>query len=171
MPTHLDRSSLTVLDSLSCQLVSLLSDVDCPFTSSFANSFSRSFIQILLCFLTHFRSRRYRGLRPLFGFAPKQTKGSSAWRTTYIVLQSHKRTSVPSSEVWFPYICINTSLDKNIWPPSKMKKKYCLQFLSYQNQIYERQGIKTIKFKIRNFNSFLYVYKHLCLILKFCFTI
>ena len=28
-----------------------------------------------------------RGLRPLFGFAPKQTKGSSAWRTTYIVSQ------------------------------------------------------------------------------------
>ena len=37
--------------------------------------------------LTNFRSRQDRGLRPLFGFAPKQTKGSSAWRTTYIVLQ------------------------------------------------------------------------------------
>ena len=27
----------------------------------------------------------FRGLRPLFGFAPKQTKGSPAWRTTYTV--------------------------------------------------------------------------------------
>ena len=26
-----------------------------------------------------------RGLRPLFGFTPKQTKGLSAWRSTYIV--------------------------------------------------------------------------------------
>ena len=41
-----------------------------------------------LAFSSHFRSRRDRGLRPLFGFAPKQTKGSSAWWTTYIVLQT-----------------------------------------------------------------------------------
>ena len=33
---------------------------------------------------------------PLSGFAPKQTKGSSAWRTTYIVLQSDtERNIVP----------------------------------------------------------------------------
>ena len=48
-------------------------------------SFS-SFVQFLSRSLTHFRSRRDHGLRPLFGFAPKQTKGSSAWLTTYIVL-------------------------------------------------------------------------------------
>ena len=29
-------------------------------------------------------------LMPLFGFAPKQTKGSSAWRTTHIVSQLYK---------------------------------------------------------------------------------
>ena len=46
----------------------------------------RLFVQLLTRSLIHFRSRRDRGLRPLFGFAPKQTKGSSAWRTIYIVL-------------------------------------------------------------------------------------
>ena len=52
-----------------------------PSLSSLVQLFSRS--------LTHFRSRRYRGLRPLFGFAPKLTMGSSAWWTTYIVLQKN----------------------------------------------------------------------------------
>ena len=37
MPTYLDRSSLTALDPLSCQLVSLLSGVDWPLASPFAN--------------------------------------------------------------------------------------------------------------------------------------
>ena len=32
---------------------------------------------------------RSRIQNPLSGFAPKQTKESSAWRTTYIVLQKH----------------------------------------------------------------------------------
>ena len=33
---------------------------------------------------------RSRVQNPLSGFAPKQTKGSSAWRTTYIVLHFYK---------------------------------------------------------------------------------
>ena len=39
------------------------------------------------CSRTHFRSREISSPNPLSGFAPKQTKGSSAWRTTNIVLQ------------------------------------------------------------------------------------
>ena len=40
--------------------------------------------------LTHFRSPEISSPNPLSGFAPKQTKGSSDWRTTYIVLQQGK---------------------------------------------------------------------------------
>ena len=88
IPNHLDWSSLTALDSLSCRLVSLLSGVDWPLASPFANCLlwvplSHS----LLAFPSYFRWRRDSELRPLFGFAPKQTKRSPAWRTTYIVLQ------------------------------------------------------------------------------------
>ena len=88
MPTHLDRSSLTATGLTHTNWPLLLSLVDWSLASPFANCllwvplsnyYWRS--------LTHFRSRRDRGLRPLFGFAPKHTKGSSAWRTTYIVLQ------------------------------------------------------------------------------------
>ena len=94
MPTHLDRSSFTALGPISCQLVSLLSGVDWPLASPFANCLLlSSFVQLLSRSLTHFRSRRDRGLRPLFGFAPKQTKGSSAWRTTYVVLQGNWDTN------------------------------------------------------------------------------
>ena len=38
------------------------------------------------------------------------------------------------------YIYIYIPPDKSIKPPSKMKKKYCLQFLNYENTIYERLG-------------------------------
>ena len=86
MPTHLDRSSLTVLDSLSCRLIT--SAVRCRLATRVTLRqlpSLGSFVQLLSRSLT--RSRQDRGLRPLFGFAPKQTKGSSACRTTYIVLQ------------------------------------------------------------------------------------
>ena len=88
MPTHLDRSSLTALDPISSDLSLLLSSDDWPLASPFANCFlwvplsNSNWLS-----LTHSRSRRDRRLRPLLGFAPKQTKGSSAWRTTYKVLQ------------------------------------------------------------------------------------
>ena len=89
MPTHLDRSSLTAAGLSHADWSFLLSGVDWPLASPFANwllwvalsnSYWRSF--------TYFWSRRDPESRPLFGFAPKQTKGSSAWRTPYIVLQS-----------------------------------------------------------------------------------
>ena len=83
MPTHLDRSSLTATGlSLSCRLVTS------AVASAFANCLlwvplSNSLTRVPLPTSGHVENR---GLRPLFGFAPKQTKGSSAWRTTYIVL-------------------------------------------------------------------------------------
>ena len=89
MPTYLDRSSLTSLDPLSCRrLLSLLSGVDWPLASPFANCLLlHPFVS-----LSHWRSLPTSGHveisspNPLFGFAPKQTKGSSAWWTPYIVL-------------------------------------------------------------------------------------
>ena len=43
-------------------------------------------LTLWLAFPSYFRSRRDLESKP-FGFSPKQTKGLSAWRTTYIVLQ------------------------------------------------------------------------------------
>ena len=56
---------------------------------SLASPFTNSFCRFLCPNPTRFPlpTSGYvedRGLRPLFGFAPKQTKGSSAWWTTYI---------------------------------------------------------------------------------------
>ena len=43
----------------------------------------------------HFRIRRdFRSKNPLSGFAPKQTKESSAWRATYIVLHEDKKSAI-----------------------------------------------------------------------------
>ena len=91
MPTHLDRSSFTGLDSLSCQLVT--SAVRCRLATRV------TLRQLLLLSpfvsLSDWRSLPTSGHvkisspNPLSGFAPKQTKRSSAWRTTYIVLQKH----------------------------------------------------------------------------------
>ena len=89
MPTHLDRSFRTALDPISCQLVSLLSGVDWPLVSLFANCPLR----VPLSHSSDWRSLPTFGHveisspNPLSCFAPKQTKGSSAWRTTYIMLQ------------------------------------------------------------------------------------
>ena len=95
MPTHLDRSSLTAAGlslSLSLmRLVSQMSGVDSqpPLCVSRRQlTFPGSFFQ-----LSDWRSLPTSGRveilspNPLSGFAPKQTKESSAWRTTYIVLQ------------------------------------------------------------------------------------
>ena len=88
MQTHLDRSSFTGtgLTHVDCSL--LLSVVDCPLASPFANCLLLSpFVS-----LSDWHSLPTSGHveisspNPLSGFAPKQTKGSSAWRTTYIVL-------------------------------------------------------------------------------------
>ena len=88
--THLDSSSLAALDlilsdwSLCCPVSTALSVVrrQPPSSSSFSNS--------LLAF--HYPlpvTPRSRVQNPLSGFAPKQTKKSSAWRTSYIVLHQN----------------------------------------------------------------------------------
>ena len=66
-----------------------LSAVRCrlPLASPFANCLIRVPLSTSFsCSLTHFRSRRISSPNPLSGFAPKQTKWSSAWWATYIVL-------------------------------------------------------------------------------------
>ena len=75
------------LDPISCQLVSLLSGVDWPLSSPFANCF----LSVPLSNSSHVPLPtsghvEISSPNPLFSFAPKQTKGSSAWRTTYVVL-------------------------------------------------------------------------------------
>ena len=68
-------------------LVSLLSGFDCPVRRPSPTASLSSFVQ-----LSDWRSLptsghvEISGPNSLSGFAPKQTKGSSDWRTTYIVL-------------------------------------------------------------------------------------
>ena len=57
---------------------------------------------------------------PLSGFVPKQTKGSSAWRTTYIVLQHTE-----FSKVYKNFKC----LYKKVWKPIECTT-YLYNFLS-----------------------------------------
>ena len=89
MLTHLDWSSLIAAGPYLIQLVS--SAVRCwlqlPLSVSHRQLTSLgSFFQLLtrvpLPISSHVEDH---GFRPLFGFAPKQTKGSSAWRTLFIV--------------------------------------------------------------------------------------
>ena len=70
--------------------------VDWSLTSPFANC------ELLSPFLSHSLTSipsplsvtsRSRVQNPLSGFAPKQTKESSAWRTTYKVLHTHQTTT------------------------------------------------------------------------------
>ena len=87
MPTHLDRSSLTAT-GLSLSLMA--TGHSCHPSPTASSEF--------LCLtptglpLTTSGHIEISNPNPLFGFAPKQTKGSSAWRTTNIVLQC---------KVWF----------------------------------------------------------------------
>ena len=82
-----------LLDSISCRLVSSLSGVDLNCSTatqrlSSPTAFSGFLVltlpRVALPTSGHVEDR---GLRPLLGFVLKQTKGSSAWRTTYIVSQ------------------------------------------------------------------------------------
>ena len=88
MPTHLERSSLTGTGLTHDDWSILLSGVDWPLASPFANCLlwvplSNS-SRVPLPTSGHVEISNP---NPLSGFALKQTKGSSAWRTTYIVLQ------------------------------------------------------------------------------------
>ena len=87
MLNHLDRTSLTdswTLSHADCSL--LLSGVDWPLASPFANSFFSVPLSNSL-----WRSLPNSGRVEIAGsglcLVSRQTKGSSAWRTTYIVLQ------------------------------------------------------------------------------------
>ena len=91
MPTHLDRSSLTAAGLSLIRLVSQMSRVDshCHSVSLVANSFSKFLCptpRLVLPWLLPVTSEIC-SPNSLSGFAPKQTKGSSAWRNTYIVSQ------------------------------------------------------------------------------------
>ena len=90
MPTHLDSIFFTVAGPhlMLTRLSAPVSGVDCPCPCPVANSLSS--------FPNQLSSRvplplpatlRFQFQNPLSGFAPKQTKESSAWRATYIVLQ------------------------------------------------------------------------------------
>ena len=84
----LTRSSSLSLDPISCWLASLLR---CPESTALVRvpspTLSSSFFHSLLASCYHFRIRRdFMSKNPLSGFVPKQTKESSAWRATHIVL-------------------------------------------------------------------------------------
>ena len=93
----LTRSSFTGPSLLCYCLTAPVSGVDCISPCRLANSSVRGSTPTLsatfsnqLSFASpyHFRIRRdFRSKNPLSGFAPKQTKESSAWRATYIMLQ------------------------------------------------------------------------------------
>ena len=85
----LARSSFTGLDPLSCRLASLLrcpvsTPLRPPSPTPFSVPLSHSLAGVPSPLPVTSRSRVQ---NPLSGFAPKQTKESSAWWTTYIVLQ------------------------------------------------------------------------------------
>ena len=88
---HLLTRSSSLDPIFSAGLTAPVSGVDCPCPWFHANRLSAPFSnQLSLPSTYHFRIRRdFRSKNPLSGFAPKQTKESSAWRATYIVLQYH----------------------------------------------------------------------------------
>ena len=89
MPTYFDRSSLTALDSLCC-----------PVSTGHSRHPSPTAFCEFLCPTPDWRSLPTPGHveisspNPLSGFMPKQTKGASAWRTTYIVLHYNKKQNI-----------------------------------------------------------------------------
>ena len=133
MPTYPDRSS-SLLWTLSHPNSSLCCPVSTGHSRHPSQLFS-PFVQLFSRSLTHFRSRRDRRLRHLFGFAPKQTKGPSASRTTYIVLhyilQHQYRPSFKSNSIKIKWIIFrNLSLAKeglyfhfNFWLTNFLSKK------------------------------------------------
>ena len=80
----LTRSSFTGPYLLCYCLTAPVSSVNCPCPWFHANSQSAPFSnQLSFVSPYHFRIRRdFRSKNPLSGFAPKQTKESSAWRAT-----------------------------------------------------------------------------------------
>ena len=88
MPTHLDQSPSLLWTLSHADRSLLLSRVNSPLMSPFVHClpwvpFSDSSDWRSLLTSGHIKIS---GPNPLSGFVPKQTKGSSAWQTTYIVL-------------------------------------------------------------------------------------
>ena len=84
------------------RLSARVSTVDCLCPCPVANYFELLCpTNSLLASHYHFRTRRdFKSKNPLSGFAPKQTKESSAWRATHIVLQRvHKKLMVQESSL------------------------------------------------------------------------
>ena len=90
MPTHLDSIFFTVAGSyiMPTGLSAPVSGVDCPCPCPVANCLLELLFQLTLFSrsLPLPVTARFQVQNPLSGFAPKQTKESSAWRATYIVL-------------------------------------------------------------------------------------
>ena len=85
---HLLTRSYSLDPIFSAGLTAPVSGVDCPCPWFHANYLSAPFSnQLSFASPYHFRIRRdFRSKNPVSGFAPKQTKESSAWRATCIVL-------------------------------------------------------------------------------------
>ena len=95
-----DSSSLTALELISSDS-SLCSSVDWSLASPFVNTqLLISFVSLSLTGVPFLLpvTPRSQVSNPLSGFAPKQTKESSAWRTTYIVLHTLPLTLVIYSQ-------------------------------------------------------------------------
>ena len=71
-----------------------------------------------------FRLRRdFKSKNPLSGFEPKQTKESSAWRATYIVLQSTRSHIRFFGLFFFLFLLINTKSDRAVIGQKQKQKK------------------------------------------------
>ena len=101
--THEERwLILTGLPSLHLDSLSWDWSFRCPVSTSSATLRrpSPTAFSEFLCPAPHWRSLPTSGRveisspNPLSGFAPKQTKGSSAWRTTYMVSHTHTHTHI-----------------------------------------------------------------------------
>ena len=97
-----DSSSLTALDLISCRLVSLLSRFDSLCPSSLANCFLELLLSHSLTGVPFLLpvTPRSKVQDPLSGFAPKQTKESSAWQTPYIVLHKYLDLATELKKLW-----------------------------------------------------------------------
>ena len=131
MPTYLDRSS-----SLLWSLSHAHSSLCCPVSTGHSRHPSPTAPSEFLCptlwlaFPSYFRSRRDRGS----GFAPKQTKESSAWRTTYIVLQVYYIAPVDRGSI-NDQSRLSQALKKYF---STFRPKHLQKWTSVMNELVER---------------------------------
>ena len=135
---HLDSIFFTVAGP-SCHAASpLCSGVDCRLPLSVSRHQLRQLLfptNSLFASRYHFRIRRdFRSKNPLSGFAPKQTKESSAWRATHIVL--HLNTTRNNNNI----------IMKNFHEiyPYYHKGRATLKFHFYRKYLNDTNSIATI---------------------------